>query len=63
MESQEVKYVGVDCGKKSIEVVRINSENSLERRQFSTTESGIVITSYSIHYWNDYFFGDYELHG
>ncbi|EMF33584.1 IS110 family transposase, partial [Leptospira interrogans] len=41
MESQEVKYVGVDCGKKSIEVVRINSENSLERRQFSTTESGI----------------------
>ncbi|SIQ79368.1 hypothetical protein SAMN05421689_12545, partial [Leptospira interrogans] len=26
MESQEVKYVGVDCGKKSIEVVRINSE-------------------------------------
>ncbi|EMG23758.1 hypothetical protein LEP1GSC150_5446 [Leptospira interrogans serovar Copenhageni str. LT2050] len=27
--------------KKSIEVVRINSENSLERRQFSTTESGI----------------------
>ncbi|EMY27872.1 hypothetical protein LEP1GSC115_1359, partial [Leptospira interrogans serovar Australis str. 200703203] len=40
MESQEVKYVGVDCGKKSIEVVRINSENSLERRQFSTTESG-----------------------
>ncbi|XMB55067.1 hypothetical protein LIAUS_13210 [Leptospira interrogans] len=41
MESQEVKYVGVDCGKKSIEVVRINSENSLERRPFSTTESGI----------------------
>ncbi|QIP63243.1 transposase [Leptospira interrogans serovar Copenhageni] len=41
MESQEVKYVGVDCGKKSIEVVRINSENSLERRQFSTTKSGI----------------------
>ncbi|EMN69955.1 transposase domain protein [Leptospira interrogans serovar Bataviae str. UI 08561] len=41
MVSQEVKYVGVDCGKKSIEVVRINSENSLERRQFSTTESGI----------------------
>ncbi|AAN49691.2 ISlin1 transposase [Leptospira interrogans serovar Lai str. IPAV] len=37
----KVKYVGVDCGKKSIEVVRINSENSLERRQFSTTESGI----------------------
>ncbi|MCD1164200.1 IS110 family transposase, partial [Leptospira interrogans] len=41
MESQDVLYVGVDCGKKSIEVVRINSENSLERRQFSTTESGI----------------------
>ncbi|EMY76533.1 transposase [Leptospira weilii serovar Ranarum str. ICFT] len=41
MNSQEVKYVGIDCGKKSLEVVRINSENSLERRQFSTTESGI----------------------
>ncbi|EJO76793.1 hypothetical protein LEP1GSC045_2513 [Leptospira interrogans serovar Pomona str. Kennewicki LC82-25] len=38
MESQEVKYVGVDCGKKSIEVVRINSEthsnvdNSAQRK-------------------------------
>ncbi|EQA79096.1 transposase domain protein [Leptospira alstonii serovar Pingchang str. 80-412] len=41
MNSQEIKYVGIDCGKKSLEVVRINSENSLERRQFSTTESGI----------------------
>ncbi|EMY76017.1 transposase domain protein [Leptospira weilii serovar Ranarum str. ICFT] len=41
MNSQEVKYVGIDYGKKSLEVVRINSENSLERRQFSTTESGI----------------------
>ncbi|EQA62602.1 transposase, IS116/IS110/IS902 family [Leptospira alexanderi serovar Manhao 3 str. L 60] len=41
MESQDGKYVGIDCGKKTLEVVRINSENSLERRQFSTTESGI----------------------
>ncbi|ALE38874.1 Mobile element protein [Leptospira interrogans serovar Hardjo str. Norma] len=38
MESQ---VIGVDFGKKSIEVVRINSENSLERRQFSTTKNGI----------------------
>ncbi|MDI7230217.1 IS110 family transposase, partial [Leptospira santarosai] len=38
MESQDIKYVGIDCGKKSLEVVRIHSENSLkERRQFSTT--------------------------
>ncbi|EMO67535.1 hypothetical protein LEP1GSC132_3227 [Leptospira kirschneri str. 200803703] len=35
MESQ---VIGVDCGKKGIEVVQINSENSL---QFSTTENGI----------------------
>ncbi|UML86661.1 hypothetical protein FH587_18050 [Leptospira interrogans] len=41
----KVKNVGVDCGKKSIEVVRINSENSLERRQFSTTESGIEVVT------------------
>ncbi|EQA63735.1 transposase domain protein [Leptospira alexanderi serovar Manhao 3 str. L 60] len=41
MKSQDGKYVGIDCGKKTLEVVRINSENSLERRQFSTTESGI----------------------
>ncbi|OLY64790.1 IS110 family transposase [Leptospira santarosai] len=42
MESQDIKYVGIDCGKKSLEVVRIHSENSLkERRQFSTTETGI----------------------
>ncbi|EKR92354.1 transposase domain protein [Leptospira santarosai str. CBC379] len=42
MESQDIKYVGIDCGKKSLEVVRINSEGSLkERRQFSTTEIGI----------------------
>ncbi|EKR91659.1 transposase, IS116/IS110/IS902 family [Leptospira santarosai str. CBC379] len=42
MESQDSKYVGIDCGKKSLEVVRINSEGSLkERRQFSTTEIGI----------------------
>ncbi|OLY62813.1 IS110 family transposase [Leptospira santarosai serovar Grippotyphosa] len=42
MESQDIKYVGIDCGKKSLEVVRIHSEGSLkERRQFSTTEIGI----------------------
>ncbi|EQA60525.1 hypothetical protein LEP1GSC062_2210 [Leptospira alexanderi serovar Manhao 3 str. L 60] len=41
MKSQDGKYVGIDCGKKTLEVVRINSENSFERRQFSTTESGI----------------------
>ncbi|EMO33351.1 hypothetical protein LEP1GSC175_3589 [Leptospira santarosai str. HAI821] len=41
MESQDIKYVGIDCGKKSLEVVRIHSENSLKER---------VITSYSIHY-------------
>ncbi|EKR91483.1 transposase, IS116/IS110/IS902 family [Leptospira santarosai str. CBC379] len=42
MESQDSNYVGIDCGKKSLEVVRIHSENSLkERRQFSTTEIGI----------------------
>ncbi|EMY27355.1 hypothetical protein LEP1GSC115_0252 [Leptospira interrogans serovar Australis str. 200703203] len=41
IESQEVKYIGVDYGKKSIEVVQINLENSLERRQFSTTKNGI----------------------
>ncbi|EKO33350.1 hypothetical protein LEP1GSC179_2482 [Leptospira santarosai str. MOR084] len=29
MESQDIKYVGIDCGKKSLEVVRINSEGSL----------------------------------
>ncbi|EQA63002.1 hypothetical protein LEP1GSC062_4187, partial [Leptospira alexanderi serovar Manhao 3 str. L 60] len=34
MKSQDGKYVGIDCGKKTLEVVRINSENSLERRQF-----------------------------
>ncbi len=38
MESQEVKYVGVDCGKKSIEVVRSirkthsNVDNSAQRK-------------------------------
>ncbi|EMN42675.1 transposase, IS116/IS110/IS902 family [Leptospira weilii str. UI 13098] len=41
MKSQDGKYVGIDCGKKSLEVVRINTENLLERRQFSTTENGI----------------------
>ncbi|MDI7174819.1 IS110 family transposase, partial [Leptospira santarosai] len=29
MESQDIKYVGIDCGKKSLEVVRIHSEGSL----------------------------------
>ncbi|AVV50238.1 Transposase [Leptospira santarosai] len=28
MESQDIKYVGIDCGKKSLEVVRIHSEPS-----------------------------------
>ncbi|MDI7175439.1 IS110 family transposase, partial [Leptospira santarosai] len=37
MESQDIKYVGIDCGKKSLEVIRINSEGSYERQQFSTT--------------------------
>ncbi len=41
MKSQDSNYVGIDCGKKSLEVVRINTENLLERRQFSTTENGI----------------------
>ncbi|EMN46369.1 hypothetical protein LEP1GSC086_3117 [Leptospira weilii str. LNT 1234] len=41
MKSQDGKYVGIDCGKKSLEVVRINTENLLERRQFGTTENGI----------------------
>ncbi|EKR90244.1 hypothetical protein LEP1GSC163_1619, partial [Leptospira santarosai str. CBC379] len=41
MESQDIKYVGIDCGKKSLEVVRIHSEGSYERQQFSTTEIGI----------------------
>ncbi|EMN08132.1 hypothetical protein LEP1GSC053_3718 [Leptospira interrogans serovar Muenchen str. Brem 129] len=41
MESQEVKYVGVDCGKKSNRGCSNQFGNSLERRQFSTTESGI----------------------
>ncbi|EKR63442.1 hypothetical protein LEP1GSC036_4399 [Leptospira weilii str. 2006001853] len=31
MKSQDGKYVGIDCGKKSLEVVRINTENLLER--------------------------------
>ncbi|AVV48973.1 Transposase, IS116/IS110/IS902 family [Leptospira santarosai] len=39
MKSQDSNYVGIDCGKKSLEVVRINSEGSLkERRQFSTIQ-------------------------
>ncbi|EMO46264.1 transposase domain protein [Leptospira santarosai str. ZUN179] len=41
MKSQDSNYVGIDCGKKSLEVIRINSEGSYERQQFSTTEIGI----------------------
>ncbi|UOG51715.1 IS110 family transposase [Leptospira noguchii] len=41
MKSQDSNYVGIDCGKKNLEVIRINSENPSERRQFSTTENGI----------------------
>ncbi|UOG53721.1 hypothetical protein MAL09_06185 [Leptospira noguchii] len=41
MKSQDSNYVGIDCGKKNLEVIRINSENPPERRQFSTTENGI----------------------
>ncbi|EKR72234.1 transposase [Leptospira noguchii str. 2006001870] len=41
MKSQDSNYVGIDCGKKNLEVIRINSEGSYERQQFSTTEIGI----------------------
>ncbi|EMP00030.1 hypothetical protein LEP1GSC120_2830 [Leptospira santarosai str. 200702252] len=31
MKSQDSNYVGIDCGKKSLEVVRINSERLAQR--------------------------------
>ncbi|EMO61109.1 transposase domain protein [Leptospira borgpetersenii serovar Pomona str. 200901868] len=41
MESQEIKYVGIDCGKKTLEVIRIGNNSLHQRQQFSTTEIGI----------------------
>lgn len=41
MKSQDTNYVGVDCGKRFLEVIRIDHENSQERIKFSTTQSGI----------------------
>ncbi|EMN02469.1 transposase [Leptospira noguchii str. 2007001578] len=41
MKSQEIKYVGIDCGKKTLEVIRIGDNSLHQRQQFSTTENGI----------------------
>ncbi|EMN61407.1 transposase domain protein [Leptospira interrogans serovar Pyrogenes str. R168] len=41
MKSQEIKYVGIDCGKKTLEVIRIGDNSLHQRQQFSTTEIGI----------------------
>ncbi|EPE85721.1 hypothetical protein LEP1GSC021_3215, partial [Leptospira noguchii str. 1993005606] len=38
MKSQEIKYVGIDCGKKTLEVIRIGDNSLHQRQQFSTTE-------------------------
>ncbi|WP_017858764.1 IS110 family transposase, partial [Leptospira interrogans] len=41
MKSQEIKYVVIDCGKKTLEVIRIGDNSLHQRQQFSTTEIGI----------------------
>ncbi|OOB98078.1 IS110 family transposase [Leptospira interrogans serovar Australis] len=41
MKSQEIKYVGIDCGKKTLEVIRIGDNSLHQIQQFSTTEIGI----------------------
>ncbi|EKO53778.1 hypothetical protein LEP1GSC132_0208 [Leptospira kirschneri str. 200803703] len=41
MKSQEIKYVGIDCGKKTLEVIWIGNNSLHQRQQFSTTEIGI----------------------
>lgn len=41
MKSQGISYVGIDCGKKTLEVIRIGDNVPHERKQFSTTANGI----------------------